>query len=365
MNEFLQANADRRQVQCERAGGILGLSPASIEKDFWVCWTLSQLFDLPKWGPALTFKGGTSLSKAWGLIERFSEDIDIVIDRHMLGYIEGEPGESGKQRRKRLDALKSAAQGAIRDEILPLLQARIRSALPSENGWKIESDLADADLQTLLFTYPSAFVGRTGYVRPVVKIEMGARSDTEPVETVSIRPYVFTDLTPDSQSECSVRALAARRTFWEKAMLLHEENHRPAGKVRKQRLARHYYDLWCLITRGIADQATADEGLFERVLAHREVFFRWSWMDYTTMRRGSLRVVPPAEQLKDWAADYQAMGTEMFFGPVPDFDEVMKTVGDFERRFNGSSSSLSSLPPPLSLPQSPSSSTPPPPPSSV
>jgi hypothetical protein len=139
-----------------------------------------------------------------------------------------------------------------------------------------------------------------------------------------------------------VRVVAARRTFWEKGMLLHEENHRPADKSRKKRLARHYYDLWCLMTKGIADQAVADAGLFERVRDHREIFFRHSWMDYSTIRRGTFRLVPPADQRKAWAADYRAMSTEMFFGPVPDFDEVMQVVSDFERWFSTSSSSSSS-----------------------
>ncbi len=343
MNDFVQAGADRRQVVCQRAGEVLGLSPPSIEKDFWVCWTLWQLFALPTWGQALTFKGGTSLSKAWGLIQRFSEDIDIVLDRHALGYAEGGP-ESGKQRRKRLDALKSSVQSAVQKQILPMLRDCFRSAMPPDITWEIEPDPADADMQTLLFTYPSVFVGQTAYIRPVVKIEMGARSDTEPTETAAIRPYVFDVLKPDSTGAFAVRAVAARRTFWEKAMLLHEENHRPAGRTRRDRLARHYYDLWCLIIKGVADQAVADAGLFERVLAHRAIFFRHAWMDYATMRRGTLRLVPPPDQRKNWAMDYKAMGTEMFFGPVPDFDEVMNVVGNFERQFNAPSASPSTPP---------------------
>ena len=334
MNEFIQANNDRRQVLCERAGERMRLPPASVEKDFWVCWTLWKLFDLHKWGQTLTFKGGTALSKAWGIIERFSEDIDIVIDRHALGYKEPCVPESGKQGRKRIEALKSEAQRVVRDEILPSLRASIATDLPPNNTWNIELDTDDPDLQSLLFTYPCVFAGRTTYVRPVVKIEMGARSDTEPAETAAIRPYVFAVLKTNEEDGFPVRAVAARRTFWEKAMLLHEETFRPAGKPRKDRLARHYYDLWCLINKGIADQAVAGDGLFDRILAHRMVFFRWSWVDYSTMRRGSLRLVPSSDQVKDWAADYKTMATAMFFGEVPSFDEILRVVGEFERRFN-------------------------------
>ena len=117
-------------------------------------------------------------------------------------------------------------------------------------------------------------------------------------------------------------------------MLLHEETFRPANKPRKSRLARHYYDLWCLVTKGVAAQALADAGLFERVAAHREIFFRWSWVDYTTLRPGSLRLLPPTDQRTAWAADYQAMRRDMFFGEVPEFDAILQVVGEFERDFN-------------------------------
>ncbi len=117
-------------------------------------------------------------------------------------------------------------------------------------------------------------------------------------------------------------------------MLLHEEACRPFGKARKARLARHYYDLWCLITKGIAAKAVASPRLFERVAAHREIFFNWSWMDYSTLRPGHLRIVPPADQVHAWRQDYESMRREMFFGEVPGFDEIMDVVGTFERQFN-------------------------------
>ena len=132
----------------------------------------------------------------------------------------------------------------------------------------------------------------------------------------------------------AVQTVSAERTFWEKAMLLHEETYRPPDKPRKARLVRHYYDLWRLITQGVADHALADGTLFDRVAAHREIFFRWSWMDYTTLRHGTLRLVPLPEQLPVWRQDYQAMRTEMFFGEVPSFEEILCVVGEFERRFN-------------------------------
>ena len=307
-----------------------------MEKDFWVCWTLRELFSLPDIGPQLTFKGGTSLSKAWKLIERFSEDIDVVIDRDFLGYggeASPETATSGKKRRQRLDALREACQKHIRESLAPALSARIALALGSD-GWQLESDPADADGQTLLFRYPAAFDGG-GYVAPVVKIELGARSDIDPAEAPQIEPYLAQSF-PELLGDCRfpVRTLTARRTFWEKAMLLHEETYRPADKRRGPFMSRHYYDLWCMIRQGVADQARADAGLFERIAAHREVFFRYNWMDYATLRPGTLRIVPLPEQHAAWEQDYTAMKEAMFFGEAPRFDEILRVVGGFQTIFN-------------------------------
>lgn len=331
MNAFLSFTADRRRIICEEGQQRLGLVPASIEKDYWVCWVLRELFRLPVWGEMLTFKGGTSLSKGWQLISRFSEDIDIVIDRDFLGF-GGETLSSNRQGK-----LRDACSKRIQTELQPALEQRVREVLPEDMEWSlVAADAAeDPDLQTLLFRYPSVFAGSITYLRPLVKIELGARSETEPVESPIIKPYIadaFPDLLPDSSF--SISTIAARRTFWEKAMLLHEETFRPSSKPRRARLSRHYYDLWCLITKGVAAQAVADTELFGHVARHRRVFFRQSWVDYDKLCKGSLRLLPPSEQLPEWGQDYDAMKGEMFFDEPPNFDDVLKTVAKFEAEFN-------------------------------
>lgn len=337
MDAFLTQPVERQRVIYEEAGRRLGLSAGSVEKDLWVCWTLRALFRLPSSGPHLTFKGGTSLSKGWKLIERFSEDIDIVIDREFLGFGGADAPEdapSNKQRAKRLAALMLAAQHHIRDVLGPALEQEIPRLLPSTDIWKLESDADDPDGQTLLFHYPSA-MGATAYVRPVVKIELGARSDTEPSATPEITPYLA-DVYPDEVqgSRFSVRAVAPERTFWEKAALLHEETYREGSTAPKARLARHYYDLWCLITRGVADRVARDTELFDRVAAHRAVFFRRSRDAQESFTRGSLRLVPAADRRNQWQRDYQAMRESMFFGEAPEFDEIIEVVRVFQDTFN-------------------------------
>lgn len=336
MEVFPGMTAEQRRTLCEEAGLRLGLSPASLEKDFWVCWTLRDLFALPGWSGHLTFKGGTSLSKAWGVISRFSEDIDIVVSREFLGFggpRDPEAAPSRKQRRIRLEALKAECRRRIETELGPALEHRFRAALPLSLAWRLVLSDEDPDGQTLLFEYPTVFSG-AAYVRPVVKIEMGARSDTEPAETPSVHPYLA-DAFPALFGACGVqvRALAPERTFWEKAMLVHEENSRPEGRGRKARLSRHYYDLWCLIDKGVAARAAAIPGMFERVVAHRQTFFNFSWMDYSSVTPGTLRLVPPPEQIEDWQRDYEAMRREMFFGEVPEFEKILEAVDGFRKTF--------------------------------
>jgi len=138
----------------------------------------------------------------------------------------------------------------------------------------------------------------------------------------------------DSSAVATVRVLAAELTFWGKACLLHEETFRPADKPRKLRMARHYYDLWCLLRRGVGEKALAELSLFTRVAEHREIFFRLAWVDYSTHKPGTFRLVPPAHHLPDWKSDYDAMRGPMFFGVTPSFEEIVAVVGDFESRFN-------------------------------
>lgn len=338
MNTFLQLPARERRLAFQQVESEIGLQAASVEKDFWVCWTLRTLFALPGIGDHLTFKGGTSLSKAWKLIQRFSEDIDLIVEKEALGFGgDAAPDKaSGKNQRKvRLEKLMEACRQWVQGILQPALATHLRAAL-GEAEWKLEVDPDMADGQCLLFHYPSVFASSAaGYVRPVVKIELGARSDDWPNESKIIQPYVL-ELFPafDPDAVFPVRILAAERTFWEKACLLHEETFRPADKPRKLRMARHYYDLWCLLRAGVGDRALANGALFQRVVEHREIFFRFSWVDYATHKAGTFRLTPPDSHLPAWREDYQAMLGAMFFGPTPTFDEMMAVVADFEHTFN-------------------------------
>ena len=163
--------------------------------------------------------------------------------------------------------------------------------------------------------------------------ELGARSDTEPSATPTIEPY-FVKAPSHGIGDCSfqVKAVVPERTFWEKAMLLHEESYR--ADAPKARLSRHYYDLWCLLGGGVAERAIADPDLARRVAEHRRIFFRKNKTTHDSMRPGSLRLVPAREALSDWKRDYEAMRETMFFGEPPTFGEVIGVVKEIEDRIN-------------------------------
>ncbi len=339
MDAFLRMAVGDRRLACLKVAEQKRLQAASVDKDFWVCWTLREVSGLPNIGGRMTLKGGTSLSKAWGLIERFSEDIDLVVDKDVLGFAgDASPDRAPnkKQRKRRLDDLVAACRSWVQDKLKPALDQSITKRFGTREGWQLEVDPDADDGQCLLFHYSSAFPAtEAGYLRPIVKIELGARSDDWPAESRTIMPYVA-EVLPQAIPDATfpVSTLAAERTFWEKAMLLHEETFRPADKPRKERLARHYYDVWCLITRGVADRAASDRDLFKRAAKHREIFFRLGWVDYATLRPGSLRLMPPADRRDAWQRDYEEMAEPMFYGARPDFVEILRVVGDFEQRFN-------------------------------
>ena len=334
MHEFLKISKDDQKLAIEQTAARNGWVASSAEKDFWVCWTLEQLFALPELTGNLTFKGGTSLSKAWGLIDRFSEDIDLTIGRDALGFggdKSPERAPSAKQQAKRLKALRERCGTFVGNTLLPQLSDHFVIQLGSE-GWQLALDADDPDGQTLLFFYATHFGGEQArYVRPIIKIEFGARSDPWPAHERPVHP-VIAEVFPQlfTQPETIVHALAPERTFWEKAMLLHEETYQPADKLRRPRMARHYYDLYRLIQSGIAAKAVQDIHLFEQVLKHRSVFFAQSWIDYKAMTPETLRLLPLPNQEQSWRQDYLAMQAEMFTEAPPNFNAVLDLIRQFE-----------------------------------
>lgn len=338
MDSLLQLSPRERAEVFQRTTQQTGFDAIIIEKDFWVCWTLKELFRLPDIGEHLIFKGGTSLSKVFKVIERFSEDIDVSIDRGWLGFggaNEPEAGASNKEKQRRIEALKAACQQKIASVLQPALEKALKAKVGTSEKWSLFSDEGDPDQQTLLFEYPSSFpADAVGYIRRVVKIEMGARADHWPSETKTITPYVAEEF-PQGFREPSaeVKVLSAERTFWEKATILHAEFHRPPEKAIPDRFSRHYCDFHELIRKGIGASATAKLDLLARVAQHKSLFFRSSWAKYDEAAKGTLHLAPPEHRLKALREDYARM-QQMFFGEPPDFDKIGALLKQWESDFN-------------------------------
>lgn len=338
MDDFAKLSSDERRIYFEGTATLRNMQAQIVEKDFWVCWTLKQLFGLPGIGEHLIFKGGTSLSKVFKVIERFSEDIDVSIDRGFLGFggaNEPEAGGSNKEKQRRVDSLKTACQAWIPTVLRPALEAAIRSKAMEAEKWSLLNDDDDPDRQTLLFEYPSSVPAvADAYIRRAVKIEPGARADHWPCESRTIIPFVAEQFprgfhVPDSE----VKVLSVERTFWEKATILHAEFHRPADKPMPNRFSRHYSDFYELIRKGVNRSAEDKPELLARVAEHKTLFFRSSWARYGEAAKGTLRIVPPPQRLKSLREDHGKM-QQMYFGQPPDFDALLQRLREWEIRFN-------------------------------
>lgn len=321
-----------------------GLTPAIIEKDFWVCWTLKRVFTLPDPPARLLFKGGTSLSKVFGIIEWFSEDVDLSFDRADLGFSgENDPlnAPTGKRRKHGLEALTETCQRVIRERLLPQLLAALTDALgePPLARWNLELAKDDPDAQTLLFRYPTSDRPRAGdepaYIQPIVRLEIGARSDHWPAVEATVAPYAAAEF-PRLFKEpgCNVRVLAAERTFWEKATLLHMWRHAPTNKKFRDRQSRHYYDVARLYQHELGKTALKNTALLLSVARHKEVFFPAAWARYAEAKPGNLRLVPPVTRLTELEQDYRKM-REMIFGEPPTFEHLLELLREIERHVNG------------------------------
>lgn len=307
-----------------------------IEKDYWVVWILERLFSLSDLKDHLTFKGGTSLSKVYGIIQRFSEDVDLSIEKEFFGINkenDPEKAESKKKQRAALDDLSKACSLYIQSHLVGDLKDAISEKLLTTNGWRLEIDSEDPLGQTLQFEYLSA-TEKNRYIRPSVKIELGARAEHWPVSQYIIQSYTKTVLKEKvSEPEVWVKVLDATRTFWEKATILHQYAHLPLDKKIPPRISRHYYDFYCLLNSKLKISAINEQALLTRVAIHKSIYFASAWASYPTAKKGSLKLVPVQQILRDLEKDYKLM-QEMFFGDYPSWVSIVETISNFEKEFN-------------------------------
>jgi hypothetical protein len=336
---FARLPREERALALEEGANRLGISPVILEKDFWVCWVLKLIFDHPEIGPHVVFKGGTSLSKVFGVISRFSEDVDLALSPGRLGFSEDDLNEapSASQRQKQMRVLGEACARHVEQELGPRLEAAIAATLRAgaSPGRRLTYEFDGAAASpALVFAYPSATAQAGGYIRKSVKLEFGSLTDQRPVGSHAIVPLLagaFADAYDDFSA--NVVALELERTFWEKATILHAEYHRPADRPGRERFARHYADFAALWTHPSRSVAVARLDILEDVARHKGRFFASGWAHYDTARAGSLRLHPPADRIRELHIDYDKM-RPMFLAEPPSFDEILARLAEAERGIN-------------------------------
>jgi len=330
MDNIAAGSASDRRDLFQESASRLGMNPAVVEKDFWVCWILKLLFAEPTLKNQMVFKGGSSLSKVFGLIDRFSEDIDLVLDWRLLGYDQAGANDpfhatssKSKQSRYNLE-MNAKAVAYIRETLL----SQLNSLFAPICG--VVARIDEVDPQTVNVFYPAAFAAE--YIRPAVRLEIGPLASWVPSSPHSIKAYAAQTF-PEAftNPDFEVIAIDAERTFWEKATILHQEAHRP-GTI-PARYSRHYYDLYKLSESPIRSSALSNLALLKAVVEFKERFYYSSWARYDLAAPGSFRLSPPDSQLPALERDYRAM-RDMFFREPPSFEAILAGLTALELEIN-------------------------------
>ncbi len=322
-DEFLKLPAaDQREV-INAAAPQLGILPAVAEKNVWVCFALNALFSIPDRRP-MVFKGGTSLSKVFNLIERFSEDIDISVN-FLKDYGESISKTKATNIREQIEA---NLQAYKKDLLFPALQEQAKqlslTVEPGDTEWEIH------------INYKSVLASGVDYIKTRVKIELSGRKETEPSQEYKVRPYLAEKTIDLIFPEATIEALLAERTFWEKVTLIHAGLHSGDIQNTPERMSRHWSDVSVLMKTETGERAIQDQDLCLRVVNHKDVFWRDAKAKYDDCRNRKFRLVPAGDALAVLKADYESMlEARMFFSEKPaTFDEIMADIAELEARLN-------------------------------
>lgn len=327
MKAWLKIGEERMSIVYDQVAADMGLPATAVEKDFWVSLVLQSVFEL-KWADHLVFKGGTSLSKGWNLISRFSEDIDLAIDRRTFGY----DGKLGSNRRTKL---RKTIRSFVMDELVHALDHNL-----TENDIEAEVTVrydknTDADPSIIDITYKS-LTEPTEYLTSRIVLEINARSLFEPFENREIKPLispVFSRMGIETSLK-PVPCVLPGRTFLEKVFLLHEEFQKKEKEIRTDRLSRHMYDLERIMDTDFADSALSDRALYFDIIDHRKHLTKVSGIDYKNHRPGAINLIPPDSVLKNWESDYNRMKESMIYGEAPSFDKLLERMTELMKRIN-------------------------------
>ena len=306
-----------------------GMTPFAVEKDWWVSRTLEIIFQMDI-ANHLVFKGGTSLSKAWKLINRFSEDIDLAIDKE---FFEGYSGDISKTK---ISKLRKEAGVYTTGTFFTDLQEEFKNKGYNEKDFKvIDTGESDQDPRVIEIYYPNVITSSSEYVLPRVQIEISCRSLREPFTIKSFGSLVDEVYAGRDFAEplFEVPTVNPERTFLEKVFLLHEEFNRPAEKMRVDRLSRHLYDIYHLTKAGISEKAISDKELYETIVAHRYKFSRVGEVDYNLHNPKTLNPIPVLGIIEEWKSDYAKMKDDMIYEEnKPSFEDLINNLEELRTK---------------------------------
>ena len=318
------SNEERKELFAETAGQM-GVHPSIIEKDFWVVWLLDKIFSDRTLKNILMFKGGTSLSKVYNLIGRFSEDIDLILDWREVTDEDPQRDRGSKNKQVKFnEKINKEALQYIEESLLPVLSKLVYPICQCEIDY--------SNPYNIIVTYPRTFDNT--YLRSEVLLEIGPLASWQPSNQFEIESYAAQYFPKIFQrAKCKVNAIEAKRTFWEKATILHQEANRDESKYMPERYSRHYYDLACMAKSSVKTEALSDLQLLEQVVDFKRKFYPASWAKFEEAKPGSLKLVPPDYRIKELEVDYRAM-EQMIFDKELSFEEILEILQELENEIN-------------------------------
>jgi hypothetical protein len=331
---WLSLTDEQRKISLAQAERTSGIIPKALEKDWWVTLTLKALFQTP-YAELLIFKGGTSLSKCWKLINRFSEDIDIAMSPKLFGKDYQESPGTGY-----LNRLKRAGCAFTSKELKNALMEQFMAVGVPEGAITIEAGavaegMPDKDPQELFIKYTSLY-DPNPYLADEVKIEVSVRSKLEPYAAVPVQSLLYEHFPNAAYQEqpFSVQAVEPHKTFLEKAFLLHEQFHRGVSAIIKtERMSRHYHDLARMMDTEVGQRALSDKDLYAAIIRHRSYYNRMKGIDYDLLRTPHINFYPPELMLVGYQEDYKVMLENMIYGDAPDHEELFVLIKQLNQRF--------------------------------
>ena len=338
MTKWIDTELLERKVILQQVARKEKLPEYAIEKDWWVSITLKALFQT-SCKEHLVFKGGTSLSKGWRLIDRFSEDIDVALNHRFFALQLKNNNQLKNLRKKSRKFIVSHLAGELDSSMraFGLSGFDVKPETVDEAGNPIASD---ADPTVIYVNYPSVSSDSSPYVQRRVKIEISCLSMEEPLELRQISSIISTYFPDaDQESECTIPVVLPSRTFLEKAFLLNEEFQKP--EPRSLRMTRHLYDLERLMDTGFGKMALSDIELYGKIVEHRRMFYHVGYADYDKNYPDAIEFLPPDRCLREWANDYDEMLEHFVYGEHLVFPDLLKRIAELQERFRALSSKFS------------------------